>query len=99
MSVTAERIFFAIRVGSSLSSTMPFSVELEPLIFDVGSWRSMILADSLRMYASGTESTSPNRAFIRSARSRVISRCCRWSSPTGTNAASYMRMSAAMSTG
>ena len=59
----------------------------------------MIFADSLRMYGSGTVSTGPNRAFIRSARSRVISRCWRWSSPTGTNAASYIRMSAAISTG
>ena len=35
----------------------------------------------------------------RSAMSRVSSRCCRWSSPTGTTSALYSRMSAAMSTG
>jgi tryptophanyl-tRNA synthetase len=97
--VTAERSFFARRAGSSIISRMPFSVEVVLLIFDVGSWRSMIFADSLTMYGSGTVSTWPKREFIRSARSRVISRCWRWSSPTGTNAASYMRMSAAMSTG
>ena len=41
----------------------------------------------------------PYRLFTRFAMSRVSSRCCLWSSPTGTTSALYSRMSAAMRTG
>ena len=36
------------------------------------------------MTGSGTVNTSPKRLLNRSARSRVSSMCCFWSSPTGT---------------
>ena len=41
----------------------------------------------------------PYRLFTLAATSRVSSRCCRWSSPTGTTSALYSKMSAAISTG
>src|SRR5665213_2548414 len=37
---------------------------------------------------SGTTKVAPYRLLKRSARTRVNSRCCRWSSPTGTSAVS-----------
>ena len=41
----------------------------------------------------------PYKLLTRPAMSRVSSRCCRWSSPTGTMSALYSKMSLAMSTG
>lgn len=41
----------------------------------------------------------PYRWLNRTARSRVSSTCCVWSSPTGTSSVPYARMSAAISTG
>ena len=48
-SVTAERIFFALTLGSSSRSMMPAGEELDLLIFAVGSCRSAIFAVSLTM--------------------------------------------------
>ena len=59
------------------------SGEFVPDIFDVGSLSSMIFAVSLRMYGSGTRRVSPKRWLNRCARSRVISRCWRWSPRPG----------------
>ncbi len=87
MSVTADRIFLADRAGSSSSSTMPFGDEADLDILAVGSCRSVILAVPLMMYGSGTVNVSPNGVLNRWARSRVSSRCWRWSSPTGTSSA------------
>ena len=53
-------------------------------ILIVGSCKSVIFAVSRTMYAEGTVNVLPNRVLNRCARSRVSSRCCRWSSPTGT---------------
>ena len=87
VSVTADRIFLADLAGSSSSSMMPFGDEADLDIFAVGSCRSVIFAVSLRMYGSGTVSVGPERVLKRWARSRVSSRCWRWSSPTGTASA------------
>lgn len=84
VSVTAERIFFAERFGSSSSSTRPFAADADLLIFAVGSCRSKIFAVSLTMWGSGTVNVLPSRLLKRCARLRVSSRCWRWSSPTGT---------------
>ena len=59
----------------------------------------MTRAPALGVAASGTTNVSPKRWLKRSAMSRVISTCWRWSSPTGTALASYSRMSAACSAG
>ena len=68
-------------------------------ILAAGSWSDMIRAPVLGMIGSGRGNSSPKRALKRSARSRVSSRCCFWSSPTGTASARKSRMSAAISTG
>ncbi len=52
-SVTADRIFFADTLGSSSISMMPAGEEADFDIFDMGSWRSRILAVAFRMYGSG----------------------------------------------
>ena len=49
--------------------------------------------------AFGTTNVSPNRPLNRIATSRASSTCWRWSSPTGTSAVSYNKMSETMSTG
>ena len=87
VSVTAERIFFADLAGSSSSSTMPFGDDADLDIFAVGSCRSVTFAVPLMMYGLGTVNVSPNVVLNRWARSRVSSRCWRWSSPTGTASA------------
>ena len=84
MSVTADLIFLADRDGSSSSSMMPFGDDADLDIFAVGSCRSVIFAVSRTMYAEGTVKVGANRVLNRCARSRVSSRCWRWSSPTGT---------------
>ena len=48
-SVTAERIFLALTLGSSSSSMMPAGEDADFDILAVGSWRSVILAVDLRM--------------------------------------------------
>ena len=53
-SVTAERIFFALTLGSSSSSMMPAGDDADFDILAVGSWRSVIFAVDLRMYGSGS---------------------------------------------
>ena len=53
-------------------------------ILRVGSVSDMIRAPASPISGSGTTKTSPTRALTRSARSRVSSTCCFWSSPTGT---------------
>ncbi len=87
VSVTAERIFLAERAGSSSSSMMPPGDEEDFDIFEVGSCRSTIFAVSLMMCGAGTVNVCPKVELKRCARSRVSSRCCRWSSPTGTASA------------
>ena len=82
--VTALFTFFSETFGSSSSSMMPLGADEDLLIFAVGSCRSVIFAVALRMYGAGTTSVSPKRWLKRCARSRVSSRCWRWSSPTGT---------------
>jgi len=66
---------------------MPCGEEADLLILLVGSCRSVILATVGRMYGSGLTNVSPNRWLNRCARFRDSSRCCRWSSPTGTSSA------------
>ncbi len=66
---------------------MPFGDEADFDIFAVGSCRSVIFAVSLMMCGAGTVNVCPYRWLKRCARSRVSSRCCRWSSPTGTASA------------
>ena len=66
---------------------MPFGDDADFDIFAVGSCRSVIFAVSLTMYGSGTVNVGPNVVLNRCARSRVSSRCWRWSSPTGTASA------------
>ena len=63
---------------------MPCGEDDDLLILAVGSCRSLIFATPGRMYGPGTVNTRPNLWLNRCARSRVSSRCCRWSSPTGT---------------
>jgi hypothetical protein len=63
---------------------MPFGEDADFDIFAVGSCRSVIFAVSRTMYGDGTVNVGPYRVLNRCARSRVSSRCCRWSSPTGT---------------
>lgn len=75
----------------------PFSCDFP--ILDVGSCRSMTRAATVGSTTRGTVKVCPYRWLNRTARSRASSTCCRWSSPTGTSAASYARMSAAISTG
>ena len=58
-----------------------------------------IVATVPGMYASGSLKISPKALLNFCARSRVTSRCCFWSFPTGTRSAFMMRMSAAISTG
>ena len=99
VSVTARAIFRRIASGSSSTSMMPATDEDDLLILAVGSCRSVIFATSRMMYAAGTVNVSPYRWLNRMARSRLSSRCCRWSSPTGTWSVWYSRMSAACSTG
>src|SRR3954466_2949902 len=99
LSVTADLIFLAIELGSASRPTPPACEEDDLLIFEVGSCRSQILPVDATMYGSGTRRVGPNRPLNRWARSRVSSRCWRWSSPTGTWSASYSRMSAACRTG
>ena len=84
VSVTADRIFFADIAGSSSRSTTPAGDDADFDIFAVGCCRSAIFAVSLRMYGAGTTNVAPNVVLNRCARSRVSSRCWRWSSPTGT---------------
>jgi len=43
--------------------------------------------DTAQYYGAGTVNVSPNRWLKRWARFRDSSRCCRWSSPTGTSSA------------
>lgn len=86
VSVTADLIFLAVTFGSSRRSTQPAGGRLL-LIFLSGDWRSRTFAAPAGMCASGRVNVSPNRLLKRVARSRVSSRCWRWSSPTGTRAA------------
>ena len=83
-SVTALMILRRIDAGSSRTSMMPCGDDADLLILIDGSWRSVILATSGRMYGPGTTKVGPNRWLNRCARSLVSSRCWRWSSPTGT---------------
>ena len=73
----------------------PLGEEEDFDIFAVGCCRSRILAVSSRMYGSGRGNAFLNRVLNRPARSRVSSRCWRWSSPTGTYFGRYNKMSAA----
>ena len=66
---------------------MPAGEEDDFDIFAVGSCRSVIFAVSLTMCGAGTVKVGPNSELNRWARSRVSSRCWRWSSPTGTASA------------
>ena len=68
-------------------------------IFTAGSCRSITRAATGAVTACGTTNVSPYARLNRMARSRASSRCWRWSSPTGTAVTSYIRMSAAISTG
>jgi hypothetical protein len=85
--------FFSIVLGGSSRKTQPVGRLL--LILAPGSCRSRTLPVSFTMYGCGTVKVSPYRVLNRIARSRVSSRCCRWSSPTGTWLAAYATMSAA----
>ena len=64
---------------------MPCGEEEDLLILLVGSCRSVILETAGRMYGAGTVNVSPKRWLNRWARFLDSSRCCRWSSPTGTS--------------
>ena len=75
VSVTAERIFFADRAGSSSRSMIPLGEDADLDIFAVGSWRSVILAAEPVMYGAGTVNVDPYVVLNRCARSRVSSRC------------------------
>ncbi len=66
---------------------MPAGEDDDLDILAVGSCRSVILAVSRMMYGAGTVNVLPYCVLKRWARSRVSSRCCRWSSPTGTASA------------
>ena len=88
MSVTAERIFFADFAGSSSRSTMPAGDDADLLIFAVGSCRSVIFAVARDDVRLGHDERARRTVVLnRCARSRVSSRCWRWSSPTGTASA------------
>jgi len=87
VSVTADLIFLADRAGSSSSMMIPAGDDADLDIFAVGSCRSVIFAVSRTMYGAGTVKVGPKRVLNRCARSRVSSRCWRWSSPTGTASA------------
>ena len=75
---------FVITSGVSRMEIRDFSCGSDFDIFEVGSVNDITRALVSGMYPSGTGKVSPNRLLNRSARSRVISMCCRWSSPTGT---------------
>ena len=85
-SVTALIIFFRMDTKSSLSSIFPLGSDLD--IFLLGSARDMIRVPTEPNCALGMTKTSPNRLLNRWTRSRVNSKCCTWSSPTGTICAS-----------
>ena len=83
-SVTALRTFFAMASGGSRTAIVPCGESADFDIFASGNCRSMILAPTGGMVAWGITNVSPYRELNRCAMSRVSSRCCRWSSPTGT---------------
>ena len=86
-SVTARLILRSRTLGSSRTSRVPSAVPPLVDILRSGSWRSAMRAAARGMAASGSGKVSPKRALKRPARSRISSRCWRWSSPTGTRVA------------
>ena len=94
LSVTIRMIrFFISFAGPKISMVLPYDLD----IF----WPSIpgTTATSSRIIASGMLNTGAYWWLNLIAMSRVTSRCCFWSRPTGTVVAFTARMSAAISTG
>jgi hypothetical protein len=70
--------------GVSVSQIVPSDDATDLDIFLCGSCKSIIRAPSGAIAGSGILNVGPKRALKREARLCVSSRCCFWSSPTGT---------------
>ena len=83
-SVTARLNLRRIVSASSMSVMLPWTFSSDFDIFFDGSSSAIIFAPTFGMKASGSRNVSSKSRLKRSAMSRVNSKCCFWSWPTGT---------------